>query len=409
MSLIGLFIISFIGIYLNVWFLLLFFENKEFLFKRKKIKTKFPKVSILIPAHNEEKNIAKTLKSVLSIDYPKKKIEIIVIDNASTDKTSEIVKRFKRVKLIKIPIAGKAIALNEGLKVASGEIIGVLDADSQVSKSCLKRMIGYFDDENVGGVTNFIKVDKRKGLLSKFQDIEYAISGLTKRLLSFLETFFILPGTLSLIRADLAKEIKFSTDTLTEDMDIALEIIKRGYKIENCLDSICHTEIPKRLKSWIRQRIRWYRGFIQNTIKHKDILFRKKFLNLGWFVIPIAGYFAILIGIYVTFLNFFDFVYNLFLTLKSIKFIPIKDHIDLAIANFPKLGSFLYYPYSFVISLIIFFTSFFIFFIALKTLKKANLKIMFLLPLYMMFYYTLIMISWAISLFLELIRWKKEW
>jgi cellulose synthase/poly-beta-1,6-N-acetylglucosamine synthase-like glycosyltransferase len=408
MSLIGLFLISFIGIYLNVWFLLLFLENKNFLFKTKKPK-RYPKISILIPAHNEEKNIGKTLKSVLSIDYPKKKLEVIVIDNASKDKTSEVVKKFKKVKLIKIPVAGKAIALNEGLKVATGEIIGILDADSQVSKSCLKRMIGYFDDKRVGGVTNFIKVDEKKKILSKLQDIEYLISGLTKRLLSFLETFFILPGTLSLIRADLARKIKFSPDTLTEDMDIALEIIKRGYKIENCLDSISYTEIPKRLRSWFRQRIRWYRGFIQNTIKHKDILFRKKFLNLGWFVIPIAGYFAILIGVYVILLNSLDLIYNFFLTLRSINFIPIRDQINLALANFPNLSSFLFYPYSFIISLIIFFTSFFIFFIGLKVLRKIDLKTVILLPFYMTFYYTLVMVSWLISLFLELIGWKKEW
>jgi len=408
MSLIGLFIISFIGIYLNVWFLLLFLENRNLSPKIKKVKS-FPSVSILIPAHNEEKNISKTINSVLNLDYPKKKLEVIVIDNASTDKTSEKVKKFKRVKLIRIPEKGKAIALNEGLKRAKGEIIGILDADSTVTKSCLKEMIKYFGDEKVGGVTNFIKVNEKKNLISKLQHIEYLLSALSKKLVSDFDTYFILPGTLSLVRADLVKKIGFSSSTLTEDLDLGLEVVKRGYKIVNCIKPVSYTKIPNKLKTWFKQRIRWYRGFIQNTIKHKDLIFTKRFSTLGWFLIIIAGYFAITIGIYVTLLNFYSFFHNFFVMLRSANFLPLTDQINLAIANFPSSLFFFSHPYAWVISLIIFSSSFAIFLLTLKVFRSFNLKTVLLLPIYMLIYYSLVMLVWFLSIILEAVRWKKEW
>lgn len=114
--------IAFLGIYLNVWFLLVASQNKSFLYKKKVAKI-FPKISLLIPAYNEEKSIARCLSSIMKLDYPRNKIETIVIENGSKDNTAEKVKKFKWAKLIRIPQANKAIALNHGLKLQKEKLL----------------------------------------------------------------------------------------------------------------------------------------------------------------------------------------------------------------------------------------------------------------------------------------------
>src|SRR6266566_2412690 len=152
-----LFIFSFIGIYMDVWFLLNLLENRKKLYEKKVIKN-FPSISILIPAFNSEKTIARCLKSILGTKYPRK-IETIVINNGSTDSTDEIVRGFPGVKLVNLPKPNKADALNYGIGIAKGEIIGILDSDSFASKNSLQKMIGYFDEENIAAVSSNIQVD----------------------------------------------------------------------------------------------------------------------------------------------------------------------------------------------------------------------------------------------------------
>jgi len=397
---------SFIGVYINVWYLLLIFEKKPLFFKARKPK-KLPKVSILIPAHNEEAVIGQTLDSILNIDYPKGKLDIIVIDNGSTDNTSKIVKKFSNVKLVKQKKPGKAKALNNGLKFATGKIIGVLDADTLVAKNCLKKTVGYFEDPKVGAVTNFVKVDSKKGLLGKMQNIEYLFSAITKKLVSFLDSMYIVPGTLSLIRGKLTREIGFSEDTLTEDMDIALSISKKDYKIVNCLDTVAYTNIPKNFKTLTSQRIRWYRGFIQNSIKHRDLFLNKKFPHLT-FVIPMS-FVAIFIGTIIFFLSLGQVVNAITLFSKSIFYMSFSDQVSLALVSIPRTIIRMLSSYLFIAFILVFSTSFTVLFVSLKSLRKTNKADILLLPVYMLAYYFLIMLYWVFAIMLELIRWRKKW
>jgi len=401
--------IAFLGIYLNVWFLLVASQNKSFLYKKKVAKS-FPKTSLLIPAYNEEKSIARCLSSIMKLDYPRNKIETIVIENGSKDNTAEEVKKFKWAKLIRIPQANKAIALNHGLKIAKGEIIGIVDADTIVEKSTLKKMIGYFDDKEVGAVTNFIKIDRRHGIISRFQELEYLMSAISKKILSLLDSFYIVPGTLSLVRKELADEIKFSSDTLTEDMDFALSLLKKNYKIVTCLDATVRTVIPKTLGAWMKQRVRWYRGYFENSIKHKDVILSRKYITLGWFVLPIAGYSSIGIGIYLTFLSFFNLLHSLLISLRSMNYIPLIEQINLAIGNLPKFNiDLLFTPYAIVFFAISIISSLLVIFISLNFAKQIKKRNIYIIPFYMFVYYTLIMINWFASLVLELARRKKKW
>lgn len=212
-------------------------------------------------------------------------------------------------------------------------------------------MIGYFDDKEVGAVTNFIKIDRRHGIISRFQELEYLMSAISKKILSLLDSFYIVPGTLSLVRKELADEIKFSSDTLTEDMDFALSLLKKNYKIVTCLDATVRTIIPKTLGAWMKQRVRWYRGYFENSIKHKDVILSRKYITLGWFVLPIAGYSSIGIGIYLTFLSFFNLLHSLLISLRSMNYIPLIEQINLAIGNLPKFNiDLLFTPYAIVFS-----------------------------------------------------------
>lgn len=407
LRLVGLLAAAFVGIYINVWFLLLILENKSKLFT-KKIAKKIPKVSVLIPAYNEEGFVGKTLKSVLSMDYPKNKLEVIVIDNGSADNTPKVVSEFKNVRLLKLKNPGKADALNFGLKHSTGSIIGLLDADTLVTKNCLKKIVSYLEDPTVGVVTTHIKIDTHKGILAKIQNIEYIFSALSKKLISLLNSMYVTQGTLAVIRKNLAKEVGFSNDTLTEDMDLALSIRKRGYKIVNCMDAITYTRIPHTIKSLAKQRIRWYRGFIENTKKHSDMLFSNKFPHLGWFIIP-TSFLAIFIGVALAMSIFADNTYGMFITSKSLSYMSLTDILNLSLNNLPKITDFLMDPYSFTCFVFVFATSFVILVFALRTVKAINKVNVLLLPFYMIIYYFLIMAIWILAFLMELFKRKKSW
>lgn len=408
--------VSFIGIYLNVWFLLLTFKHKSQLHERKKPK-RLPPVSVLMPVYNGAKTIGKCLKSVLSLDYPANKLEVIVVDNGSTDGTSNIVKKVmrkfrgakRRVKLITLPKPGKVDALNVGLRQAKGEIIGVLDDDTFVSKSCLKEMIGFFDDENIGAVTNHIKVANAGGLLGILQNIEYIFSALTKRLFNFLNAVYTTPGTLSLLRKDIIEVVGFSDDTLAEDMDVALYITKKNYKIVNCLSAVSHTIVPKKLGELLKQRVRWYRGFIENVRKHSDLLFNREHVHLGWFIFPFASFMAVFVGVALTVLLVLNRFRNSTMFLKELIYIPLIDKMGLMMSDFLKPINFFIEPYSIIAYSTILIGSFITLLVTFHFLGVKKSKKLILIPFYFFLYYSLLMVFWLVSIIMEIFNIKKKW
>jgi len=416
--LIFMFFMLFVGVYISVWFLLITLSNAKKLHE-KIFWNYFPTVSILVPAHNEENYINKALKSLANIDYPKNKLEVIVVDNGSTDNTFEkakqfknkFYKNFKKIKLLKLPKPEKAAALNIGVEHATGNIIGVLDADTFVSKDCLKKMVPYFKDIRVGAVTNYVKPAKSKGLLASLQNIEYIFSSFSKKIISMLDSLYVVPGTLSLIRNKVIKKIGFANDTLTEDMDIALCILKSDYKIPNCLDAVAYTMVPTTFIDLLKQRLRWYRGFIQNFIKHSDILFNKKYPHLGYFVFPFSSFIAIFVGISLTSI-FFVNTFNLILTfVKRFFYIPPSDTLTFLTIPFKtfSLSKLFLSPYSLIVYSMIFMSSFIAIVVAYR-LQKVKIKDnLLVLPLYFFLYYTLIMIFWILSILTEVFKLKKRW
>lgn len=193
----------FISLFFIIFWLLVFFDAgaKD----RKKILKQFPSVSVCIPAYNEEKNIAETLKSVLKLDYPRDRIEIIVVNDGSTDSTRNIVENImrnskERIRLLSQKNKGKAAAMNNGLGIAKGEFFVSLDANSTVSKDALKKILPYFETEDTAAVLPLIDVKKKKTILQKLQYCEYILNFFYKRLMSNLNCIHVTPGPFSVYR-----------------------------------------------------------------------------------------------------------------------------------------------------------------------------------------------------------------
>lgn len=302
-----------ISLYFIFLFLLLFFENRRRMKKTPKI-TKFPFVSIIIPAHNEEKNIATVIENLKKIDYPK--FEIIVVDDGSDDDTAKIAKKHG-VKVFSKKKGGKASALNYGLNFTRGDVIACVDADSYPQRDVLLKSIAFFEDPKVAGVTSKIYVKNAKGVFSKLQEIEYAMIAWTRKLFEYIEGIYATPGPFALYRKSVIKKIGgFDEKNATEDIEIAWRILDNGYKIRMSPGKT-YTQAPNKLKKWWRQRVRWNIGGLQTTMKYKKSLFKKD--SFGLFIIPlfyisyIMSLIALAVFIYLIFFwgfNFFIFSIN---------------------------------------------------------------------------------------------------
>ena len=261
------------------------------IFKRKHYPDFKPDVSIMIPAYNEEKNIKQCLKSIFNSNYPEEKIEIIVVDDGSTDNTKNIVKGFKKVKLLEQKHAGKVEALNKGTLSCKNDYILCLDADTEIDKNFITEILKPFTDKKVGAITGACYVKNKNTLSTIFQNIEYHYNNLIRS--SFSHVFdngIWLFGALTCYRKSMLKDIGyFKKDTLTEDMDISLEIKKYGYKCINVPSAKVYTIVPNTFRELYKQRSRWWIGGLQSLIKNRKLFSRKSspstlfiFFNQYW-------------------------------------------------------------------------------------------------------------------------------
>jgi cellulose synthase/poly-beta-1,6-N-acetylglucosamine synthase-like glycosyltransferase len=278
------------GLFMASYFFIVFFTEDRKDPPLGKFRKKLPKISVLIPAYNEEKVIVKTIMSCLNLNYPKKKLEIIVIDDGSTDKTYKEAKKIRdsRLRVFRKKNGGKGSALNYGIRRAHGEFISSLDADSFVSKGALKKMLGYFNDEKVMSVTPALNVYKPKTFMQRVQYAEYAMSIFLRKIFGIVDAQHVVPGPFSIYRKSfLNKYGLFDEHNLTEDTEMALRIQYYHYKIKNSMYASVQTVAPKNFKGLLIQRMRWYYGFTQNALRYKQ-LFSTKYGDLGVCVLPAA-------------------------------------------------------------------------------------------------------------------------
>lgn len=286
-----IYIVIFVTLYTTTLWLIIFLENKNNIFKKPKALKYYPFVSIIVPCFNEEETIIQTTRSLLNLNYPKNKLEIIIIDDGSTDKTYERAKtllKHGQVKLFHKENGGKWTALNYGLEKSQGEFVGCLDADSFVAPNALKIIIPHFADKKIMAVTSSLKVYKPKNILQRVQRIEYILSIIHRKILAYLNSLTVIPGPFSIYRKIVFEKLgPFVPGHNTEDCEIAFRLQSQNYAIANAPNACVYTITPASLKALQNQRKRWGQGYVKNGWDYRYIFMNKKYKDLGLFVLPI--------------------------------------------------------------------------------------------------------------------------
>lgn len=256
---------------------------------------KLPLVSIIVPAYNEEVNAVKSLENLLQCTYLN--FEIIFVDDGSKDNTFERVKNAfshnPQVKVFTKPNGGKASALNYGINQSHADFVVCIDADTKLAPDSVSLLMKHFfmgnaKSENIGAVAGIVKVGNEVNVLTKWQSIEYITSqNFDRKGFAYANAITVIPGAIGAFKKDaIIAAGGFTTDTLAEDCDITIRILKAGYTIANEPNAIAYTEAPETFKQFIKQRNRWSFGVMQTFWKHKDMLFNSTRKNLGFIALP---------------------------------------------------------------------------------------------------------------------------
>jgi cellulose synthase/poly-beta-1,6-N-acetylglucosamine synthase-like glycosyltransferase len=268
-----------------------------------------PLVSVVIPAHNEELLLARTLDSVLASDY--KNIEVIVVDDGSTDRTASVFRSYikklpgfstnnyitrnsrtlklerkyiraeikkMRIILVSQPNQGKASALNNAIKNhVKGQLTMCLDGDSMIRSDAITNAVKYFNDKSIVGVASNVRVITNGTFLSTLQQFDYMIGYRSKKFYTLTNSEYIVGGVASTYRTNaIRKAGYYDEDTMTEDIGFSMKLIShkgnKEHKIIYASDVVSMTEGVNTVKALFRQRYRWKMGGLQNLIKYRNLV-----------------------------------------------------------------------------------------------------------------------------------------
>ena len=276
-----------------------------------------PTVSVLIPARNEEKVIGRILQRMTELTYPKEKLDVIVIDDASNDQTSEIAEEFAKehecIKVVHRNVEdggkGKPAALNHGLKYTEGEIVYCFDADYYPQRDILEKLTACFKDPKVGAVQGRVTVlNEPNTLVTRLVALErtggYRVDQFARDDLGLIPQF---GGTVGGFRRSLIESLGgWDADMLAEDTDLTFKVYLAGYKVRYVNDAECYEEAVENWRSYWRQRSRWAKGHMQCAFRHlwplvksKNLRLREKvdgFLLLNVYFVPILVGLAWILG-----------------------------------------------------------------------------------------------------------------
>lgn len=327
-----LYIFFFCVLYVQVFLLTTFLENKKkflnnFHTNKETAKENLPSVAIIVPCFNEEHSLAGTIHSLLSLSYPSNLLEIIIVNDGSTDKTLSVARSLeqnKRVSVITQTNGGKHSALNVGIKITDADVIGCLDADSFVDKNALIRMVADFKKPNVMAITPAIKVYKPNNTIELIQKVEYEIGVFLRKMFGLLNAQYVTPGPFSLYKKEVFEKLGgFVQGYDTEDMEMALRIRANHFRIENINTAFVYTIAPKTMRALYYQRLRWVSGFLNNILhNYRYLLFNTKYGHLGLFSLP-GALFAIVGVLYVAvymITSISTFLFDKYLTMINVNF-----------------------------------------------------------------------------------------
>ena len=264
------------------------------------------KVSVIIPAWNESVGIIHCIKSLLLATYHN--LEIIVVNDGSTDDTDEVVKIFlnqehahatttKTISYVYKSNGGKGSALNEGIKISTGQIIVTMDADTIFEPDAIKNAVRYFYKTDLDAAVGNVKIANSKSLLGIIQQIEYTVGFYFKRTHSVFNSEYIIGGAFGVFRRDVFEKYGYFDESIkTEDIELSTRLQSYGCNILYLEDSIAHTEGPAYIRDLMKQRLRWKKGRLDTFIKHKNLFFsthkdHNKFLT--FYLLPITLFYEV--------------------------------------------------------------------------------------------------------------------
>ncbi|WP_327594798.1 glycosyltransferase [Streptomyces chartreusis] len=253
-------------------------------------------VSVLVPAYNEAKCIENTVRSLMASEHP---IEVIVIDDGSSDGTARIVEAMglPNVRVVRQMNAGKPAALNRGLANARYDIIVMMDGDTVFEPATVRELVQPFGDPRVGAVAGNAKVGNRDSLIGAWQHIEYVMGfNLDRRMYDMLRCMPTIPGAVGAFRRTALERVGgMSDDTLAEDTDITMAMHRDGWRVVYAENARAWTEAPESVQQLWSQRYRWSYGTMQAIWKHRKALVEKgpsgRFGRVG---LPLVSLFMVL-------------------------------------------------------------------------------------------------------------------
>jgi cellulose synthase/poly-beta-1,6-N-acetylglucosamine synthase-like glycosyltransferase len=259
---------------------------KDFCKKRQKHQKKtvpeelLPSFSIVVPVKNEECVINRLLDSLSTLNYPKNKKEIIIVEDGSTDKTNEIcmnyAKEHDNVKILHKNLSnGKPSALNFGLAQAKGDIVAIFDADNVPANDALSAVVEYFEDPKVAAVQGrTASINPKENMLTQFISYEEAVwCEAYLRGKDVLNLFVHLKGSCQFIRREILEQLQgFDEAVLSEDMEISARLVENDYKIRYASDVVAWQESPSNLRTLFKQRTRWFRGTVEVAFKYGRLM-----------------------------------------------------------------------------------------------------------------------------------------
>ncbi|BCU67585.1 glycosyl transferase family 2 [Sulfolobales archaeon HS-7] len=303
----------------------------------------YPTVSIIIPAKNEEKQLPRIIDRLIQQEYDREKMEIIVAESGSTDNTLDVcmkyAENYRLIKCLSINKKGKAAALNAAMDVAKGEIVAVFDADTIPKLDALKSAAGQFEKRDVAAVQGkLLPINVNDSLASRFAALEellyeYSIAGRAR-----LGGFVPLNGTCMFIRSSVLREVGlWNENTLTEDLDLSLRLTAKNYKVIYVPSVLSWREVAPSLRALIKQRLRWYRGHLEISMKELGkptlkiidaitVVFTPMFMAISLLdyslVIVVPREMLLVFGSFITLSSLFTFIVAVIISKKHMIGIP---------------------------------------------------------------------------------------
>lgn len=279
-----------------------------------------PRVSIVVPAWNEQDGVITTVEALLKSTY--RNIEILVVDNASTDNTAKNVKQLierynqqphqpgtRPVVIYSYEGAqGKGHALNNGLRLATGEIILSIDADCYVPPETVGNFVKYFEDPTIMAAVGNVRIGNTDTVLGVVQYLEFLFSFYFKKAESLVNTIYIIGGAAGAFRREVFSAVgEYSTSNITEDIELSVRLQGHGMRIAYAHDALVYTEGATTLAGLMKQRLRWKRGRFETFSEHRHLFcsFKKEHNKLlSWFILPLAIVGEIQLSLEIPFLAF---------------------------------------------------------------------------------------------------------